>query len=57
MDNVIDMGKEKSFPLNAELYSDIMKVIESDKFVGKVSLAEAVGVLEIIKSRLLNGEV
>ena len=57
MDNVVDMGMDKKFPLNAEMYNDIMMVIEGDKYVGNVSLAEAVGVLEIIKAKLLNGEV
>ncbi len=47
MKNVIDMGKEKKFPVNGELVKELNKVIDS--FVGRISLVEAVGALELVK--------
>lgn len=47
MKNVIDMGKEKRFPVNGELVKELNKVIDS--FSGRVSLVEAVGAIELVK--------
>ncbi len=47
MAKVIDMGKEKKFPVNGELVKELNKVIDS--FVGRISLVEAVGALELVK--------
>jgi len=51
MSKVIDMGKEKKFPLNGQLTRDINKVINN--YAGKISLAEAVGALELVKIGLI----
>ena len=51
MKNVIDMGKEKKFPLNGQLVGDLNKVIAN--YFGKISLAEAVGALELVKIGLI----
>lgn len=52
MSDVIDLGKEKKFPVNGELVGEINKVI--DRFAGRVSLVEAVGALELVKIGVLD---
>jgi hypothetical protein len=47
MSNVIDLGKEKKFPVSGELVGELNKVIDS--FAGRISLVEAVGALELVK--------
>lgn len=47
MSNIVDMGKEKKFPVNGELVKELNKVINS--FTGRISLVEAVGALELVK--------
>lgn len=52
MENVIDMGKEKKFPVNNELVKELHEVI--NKFVGRISLAEAIGALELVKISVID---
>jgi hypothetical protein len=52
MTNIVDMGKEQKFPVNGELVKELNKVIDS--FVGRISLAEAVGALELVKVGIIN---
>ena len=48
-DNVHDLGMEKKFPINGELYDDIVNVISHKKYDGQISLVELIGVLELVK--------
>jgi len=47
MKNVIEMGKEKKFPVSGELVGQLNKVIDS--FIGRASVTEAIGALELVK--------
>jgi len=49
-DNVLNMNKEKTFPANGELGDKITRLIRSQD---GMSLAEAVGILEIVKIELI----
>lgn len=51
---VVDLGKDKTFPVNGEMTVRINDIL--DEYAGRMSTAEAIGILDIIKNRLLNGE-
>lgn len=53
MSNVHELGLEKKFPINGELYDDIVNVISNEKYEGQISLVELIGVLELIKYNIL----
>lgn len=47
MENVVDMGKEKVFTKEAELYKRITSVI--DDYAGELSLVAVIGILDLAK--------
>ncbi len=47
MKNVIDMGKEKTYPITGELVDELREVLYS--YAGRVSSVEALGALELVK--------
>lgn len=49
--NITDLGKQKSFPVCGELFERLDQVIT--EYDGEIGLAEAVGVLEMLKAKLL----
>ncbi|KAA0260068.1 hypothetical protein [Hafnia alvei] len=51
MTNVVDLGKEKKFPLTQELYERLESVIHD--YDGEISLCEALGALELVKEKLI----
>lgn len=51
MTNVVDLGKEKKFPLTQELYERLESVIHD--YDGEISLCEALGTLELVKEKLI----
>ncbi len=52
--NVTSLGKEKSFPVAGELFERIDNVIL--EYEGEIGLAEAIGVLEMLKAKLLSNQ-
>lgn len=52
--NVTNLGKEKSFPVVGELFDRIDNVIL--EYEGEIGLAEAIGVLEMLKAKLLSNQ-
>ncbi|RFU89325.1 MULTISPECIES: hypothetical protein [Citrobacter] len=52
MANVVDLGKEKKFPITQELYERLESVIHD--YDGEISLCEALGTLELLKSVLIS---
>ncbi|ECT7118919.1 hypothetical protein A9S42_08675 [Salmonella enterica subsp. enterica serovar Heidelberg] len=53
MSCVINLGKEKKFPITQELYERLESVIHYCD--GEISLCEAVGTLELLKQLLIEG--
>lgn len=52
MATVIDIGKEKKYPMTAELIGRLGDVIH--EYDGEISLCEAIGVLELLKQSLID---
>ncbi|EJX7515051.1 hypothetical protein OEJ86_002440 [Escherichia coli] len=52
MSRVINLGKEKKFPITQELYERLESVIHD---YGEISLCEAIGTLELLKQSLIEG--
>jgi hypothetical protein len=50
---VINLGKEKKFPITQELYERLESVIHD--YDGEVSLCEAIGAIELLKQSLIEG--
>ncbi|HIA3159281.1 TPA: hypothetical protein ACWP39_000602 [Escherichia coli] len=53
MTSVVDLGKEKKFPITQELYERLEIVIHD--YDGEISLREAIGTLELLKQSLIEG--
>ncbi|EFH5589294.1 hypothetical protein SCL81_001861 [Escherichia coli] len=53
MTSVVDLGKEKKFPITQELYERLESVIYD--YDGEISLCEAIGTLELLKQSLIEG--
>ncbi|EFI0845839.1 hypothetical protein BGC90_002579 [Escherichia coli] len=53
MSRVINLGKEKKFPITQELYERLESVIHD--YDGEISLCEAIGALELLKQSLIEG--
>ncbi len=53
MIRVINLGKEKKFPITQELYERLENVIHD--YDGEISLCEAIGTLELLKQSLIEG--
>ncbi|EGE2352482.1 hypothetical protein DL738_06385 [Escherichia coli] len=51
MTSVVDLGKEKKFPITQELYERLESVIHD--YDGEISLCEAIGPLELLKQSLI----
>lgn len=51
MTNVVDLGKEKKFPITQELYERLESVIND--YDVEISLCEALGTLELVKENLI----
>ncbi|EJD0955382.1 hypothetical protein M8366_002285 [Salmonella enterica] len=52
MASVVDLGKEKKFPITQELFDRLIDVVH--EYDGDISLCEALGTLEILKSVLIS---
>lgn len=52
--NVTSLGKEKIFPVAGELFERIDNIIL--EYEGEIGLAEAIGVLEMVKAKLLSNQ-
>ncbi|POU43940.1 hypothetical protein C3374_22545 [Pantoea sp. PSNIH4] len=52
MTSVVDLGKEKKFPITQELYERLESVIHD--YDGEISLCEAIGTLELLKQSLMS---
>lgn len=53
VDNITNINEEKTYPKNRSLLTGIQSLIAG--YDGEISTAEAIGVLEIVKSGLING--
>jgi hypothetical protein len=53
MKNVLDLGKDKTYPKEAELMGKLTELI--DLYAGELSLVSVIGILELKKSALLHG--
>ncbi|HEI1886635.1 TPA: hypothetical protein SII10_003482 [Escherichia coli] len=53
MTSVVDLGKEKKFPITQELYKRLESVIHD--YDGEISLCEAIGTLGLLKQSLIEG--
>lgn len=51
MTSVVDLGREKKFPITQELYERLESVIHD--YDGEVNLCEAIGTLELLKQSLI----
>ena len=51
MSNVLELGKEKTFPIEAELMDKLSNLI--DAYAGELSLVSVIGVLELKKQCLI----
>lgn len=51
MIRVINLGKEKKFPITQELYERLESVIHD--YDGEISVCEAIGTLELLKQSLI----
>ncbi|GAS72852.1 hypothetical protein NGUA41_00857 [Salmonella enterica] len=49
---VVDLGKEKKFPITQELFDRLSGVVH--EYDGDISLCEALGTLELLKSVLIS---
>ncbi|MDM3071450.1 hypothetical protein [Citrobacter sp. Cf224] len=52
MTSVVDLGKEKKFPITQELFDRLSDVVH--EYDGDISLCEALGTLELLKSVLIS---
>jgi len=52
MSTVIEIGKEKRFPVNEEIINRLSAVIH--EYDGEIGLCEAIGILEILKLSLID---
>ncbi|MBA7820364.1 hypothetical protein HV342_10065 [Escherichia coli] len=52
MSRVINLGKEKKFPITQELHERLESVIHD---YGEISVCEAIGTLELLKQSLIEG--
>ncbi|EPQ3347116.1 hypothetical protein P7U51_004451 [Citrobacter freundii] len=52
MASIVDLGKEKKFPITQELFNKLSDVVH--EYDGDISLCEALGTLEILKSVLIS---
>ncbi|EAO5937160.1 hypothetical protein CGN74_11035 [Salmonella enterica] len=52
MSCVINLGKEKKFPITQELFDRISDVVH--EYDGYISLCDALGTLELLKSVLIS---
>lgn len=50
MSRVINLGKEKKFPITQELYERLESVIHD---YGEISVCETIGTLELLKQSLI----
>jgi len=55
MNNVIDSGKPQRYPVNGELCGRLSEIIE--EYEGRVSTAEVIGLLEMLKISIYNEAV
>lgn len=53
MASVVELGKEKKFPITQELFDRLKEVVH--EYDGDISLCEALGTLELLKSDLIEG--
>ncbi|EPO2167127.1 hypothetical protein ACT7IO_000299 [Escherichia coli] len=53
MSRVINLGKQKKFPITQELYERLESVIHD--YDGEISLCETIGALELLKQSLMEG--
>lgn len=53
MTKVIDLGKEKKFPITQELFDRLKEVVH--EYDDDISLCEALGTLELLKADLIEG--
>lgn len=53
MASVVDLGKEKKFPITQELFDRLSDVVH--EYDGDISLCEALGTLELLKADLIEG--
>ncbi|EEB9759386.1 hypothetical protein GOF92_11725 [Salmonella enterica] len=53
MSRVINLGKEKKFPITQELYERLESVIHD--YDGEISLCGAICTLELLKQSLIEG--
>lgn len=51
MASVVDLGKEKKFPITQELFDRLKEVVH--EYDGDISLCEALGTLELLKAGLI----
>jgi len=54
--NVVDLGKEKKFPVEQELYDRIVNLIY-DEYGGELSLVSILGILELAKKEILDRQI
>ncbi|RNW28978.1 hypothetical protein [Citrobacter werkmanii] len=52
MTSVVDLGKEKKYPITQELFDRLSDVVH--EYDGDISLCEALGTLELLKSVLIS---
>lgn len=52
MASVVELGKEKKFPITQELFDRLSDVVH--EYDGDISLCEALGTLELLKSVLIS---
>ena len=52
MATVIDISKEKKFPVSGEIIKRLSDVIH--EYDGEISLCEAIGILELLKLSLID---
>ncbi|HEY2455215.1 MAG TPA: hypothetical protein VGI71_21860 [Scandinavium sp.] len=53
-ENIVPIGRDKSFPVCGELFERLENIIHEDD--GEIGLAEAIGILEMLKIKLLNSQ-
>ncbi|ELK1699301.1 hypothetical protein SD492_003235 [Salmonella enterica] len=53
MTSVINLGKEKKFPITQELFDRLKEVVH--EYDGEIGLCEALGTLELLKAELIEG--
>ena len=54
-DNVVDLGKEKMFPVEQELYSRMMDLVY--EYGGDISTVSVLGVVELVKHELIENQM